>query len=67
LAGGDFHLERKIIEALRRRPALKVLFIGLPAQRHRPPWVVDPDVQMTGKPSSLRQLAATVRAVLDAR
>ena len=53
-------------EALRRRPDLKILF----TTGHTPNAVVhggvlDPGVNLLGKPFTLQQLAAKVRATLD--
>ena len=54
-------------EALRRRPELKVLFTtGYTANAVVHGGVLDPGVQFISKPFSLDQLAAKVRAVLDA-
>jgi DNA-binding NtrC family response regulator len=53
-------------EALRRRPELKVLFTtGYTANAVVHGGVLDPGVQFIGKPFTLDQLAAKVRAVLD--
>ena len=53
-------------EALRRRPSLKVLFTtGYTANAVVHGGVLDAGVQFIGKPFTLDQLAAKVRAVLD--
>jgi CheY-like chemotaxis protein len=53
-------------EALRRRPELKVLFTtGYTANAVVHGGVLDPGVQFIGKPYTLDQLAAKVRAALD--
>ena len=54
-------------EAVRRRPKLKVLFTtGYTANAVVHGGVLDPGVQLISKPYTLDQLAAKVRAVLDA-
>ncbi len=53
-------------EAVRRRPGLKVLFTtGYTANAVVHGGVLDPGVHLIGKPFTLDQLAAKVRAVLD--
>jgi signal transduction histidine kinase/CheY-like chemotaxis protein len=55
-------------EALKRRPDLKVLFTtGYTRDAAVHNRVLDPGVNLLQKPASLEQLAAKVRAVLDAR
>jgi DNA-binding response OmpR family regulator len=57
---------KKLDEALRRRPELKVLFTtGYTANAVVHGGVLDPGVQLISKPFTLDQLAAEVRAVLD--
>lgn len=52
-------------EALRRRPALKVLFTtGYSRNALENDGVLDPDVHLIGKPFTLEELALRVRAVL---
>ncbi|WP_147041432.1 response regulator, partial [Skermanella aerolata] len=53
-------------EALRRRPELKVLFTtGYTRNAVVHNGVLDPGVELIGKPFTLEELAAKVRAVLD--
>ena len=53
-------------EARRRRPDLKVLFTtGYTRDAIVHDGVLDPDVHLIGKPFTLDELAAKVRAVLD--
>jgi DNA-binding NtrC family response regulator len=53
-------------EALRRRPALKVLFTtGYTANAVVHGGVLDAGVNLISKPFTLDQLAAKVRAILD--
>ena len=53
-------------EALRRRPGLRVLFTtGYTRSAVVHNGVLDPDVQMIGKPFTVEQLALKMRAVLD--
>jgi DNA-binding NarL/FixJ family response regulator len=53
-------------EALRRRPALKVLFTtGYTRNAIVHGGMLDPGVHLIGKPYSLDELAARVRSVLD--
>jgi PAS domain S-box-containing protein len=53
-------------EAMRRRPGLKVLFTtGYTRNAIVHHGRLDPDVQMIGKPFSLSELGAKVRALLD--
>nr|WP_246233511.1 PAS domain-containing protein [Stenotrophomonas bentonitica] len=55
-------------EALRRRPDLKVLFTtGYSRNALERDGVIDPGVQVIGKPFSVETLASRVRAVLEAR
>jgi CheY-like chemotaxis protein len=55
-------------EALRRRPDLKVLFTtGYTRNAVVHNGVLDPGVQLIGKPFTIEELAARVRALLDAR
>ena len=62
----DINGKKLADEALRRRPNLKVLFTtGYTANAVVHGGVLDPGVQMIGKPFTLDQLAAKVRAVLD--
>lgn len=54
------------MEALRRRPGLKVLFTtGYTPNAVVHAGVLDQGVHFIGKPFTLDQLAAKVRAVLD--
>ncbi|WP_293413218.1 response regulator [Phenylobacterium sp.] len=54
-------------EALRRRPELKVLFTtGYTRNAVVHNGVLDPGVELIGKPFTVDQLAAKVRAILDA-
>ena len=54
-------------EARRRRPNLKVLFTtGYTRNAVVHNGVLDPGVEMIGKPFTIEQLAAKVRGVLDA-
>ena len=54
-------------EALRRRPDLKVLFTtGYTRNAIVHNGVLDPGVQLIGKPFTIEELAAKVREVLDA-
>jgi DNA-binding NtrC family response regulator len=53
-------------EALRRRPDLKVLFTtGYTRNAVAHNGVLDPGVELIGKPFTLDELAAKVRAVID--
>ena len=62
----DINGKKLADEALRRRPNLKVLFTtGYTANAVVHGGVLDPGVHMIGKPFTLDQLAAKVRAVLD--
>jgi signal transduction histidine kinase/CheY-like chemotaxis protein len=62
----DINGKKLADEALRRRPDLKVLFTtGYTANAVVHGGVLDPGVHMIGKPFTLDQLAAKVRAVLD--
>ena len=62
----DINGKKLADEALRRRPGLKVLFTtGYTANAVVHGGVLDAGVQMIGKPFTLDQLAAKVRAVLD--
>ncbi|MBV1699720.1 MAG: response regulator, partial [Hyphomicrobiales bacterium] len=62
----DINGKKLADEALRRRPELKVLFTtGYTANAVVHGGVLDPGVHMIGKPFTLDQLAAKVRAVLD--
>ena len=55
-------------EALRRRPDLKVLFTtGYSRNALERDGVIDPGVQVIGKPFSVETLASRVRAVLEAQ
>jgi signal transduction histidine kinase/CheY-like chemotaxis protein len=62
----DINGKKLADEALRRRPDLKVLFTtGYTANAVVHGGVLDPGVHLIGKPFTLDQLAAKVRAVLD--
>jgi signal transduction histidine kinase len=63
----DINGKKLADEAVRRRPRLKVLFTtGYTANAVVHGGVLDPGVQFISKPFTLDQLAAKVRAVLDA-
>jgi CheY-like chemotaxis protein len=53
-------------EALRRRPSLKVLFTtGYTRNAVVHNGVLDPGVELLGKPFTIEQLGAKLRSVLD--
>lgn len=63
----DINGKRLADEAVRRRPSLKVLFTtGYTPNAVVHGGVLDPGVNFISKPFTLDQLAAKVRAVLDA-
>ena len=63
----DINGKKLADEALRRRPGLKVLFTtGYTPNAVVHGGVLDPGVNLISKPFTLDQLAAKVRAVLDA-
>ena len=62
----DVNGRRLADEARRRRPDLKVLFTtGYTRNAVVHNGILDPGVEMIGKPFTIEQLAAKVREVLD--